>query len=107
MWITLTIQQFSDVIRINLSSPVVLVWQIVDSTFMIFFLFIFVYTIRMKWDRPPLIILLIGVIWFSIIQTFILLYEVVNLPETGLVLFVKMRKYVDFHSPDVGVGLIT
>ncbi len=107
MWLTLIIQQFADVIRINLSSPIVLVQQYADSGFMLFFFFIFIYAMRMKWDHPPRILWYFGVLWFFVGLFLITFFEVVDLPERGIVFFVEMRKYVDFSPPDVGVGFIT
>ena len=101
LWLTLIIQQSADVIRINLSSPVVLVQQYADIGFMLFFFLIFIYAMRMM-DHPPRILWYIGVLWFSAVLFLIPFFEIINLPERGTVFFVELRKYVDFSPADVG-----
>ncbi|UCG04098.1 MAG: hypothetical protein JSW11_08940 [Candidatus Heimdallarchaeota archaeon] len=45
----------------------ILVNQIVTSSYIIVYLFVFIHALRVKHDTPPRLLLYIGVIWYSIL----------------------------------------
>ena len=81
----------------------ILVNQIVTSSYIVVYLFVFIHAVRVKYDRPPRLLLYIGLIWYTILQIMILFYKVVNLPETINFLFITMYNVDAF---DIGVALL-
>ncbi|MHA2248369.1 MAG: hypothetical protein ACXADY_25705 [Candidatus Hodarchaeales archaeon] len=106
MWLFGLTLQFGKVAQ-KIAPTTIIIQQISDSCNIIFWFLVFLYAIRMKWEYPPRSLWYFGIIWFSFMQLTILMYEVVQLPNSGVVLFIEMRKFLDFIPYDIGIGLIT
>ena len=106
MWLFGLTLQFGKVAQ-KIAPTTIIVQQISDSCNILFFFLVFLYAVRMKWEHPPRVLWYSGIIWFSFMQLIILMYEVVQLPDSGFLLFFEMQKFVDFIPQDRGIGLIT
>ncbi|MHA2365186.1 MAG: hypothetical protein ACXAC7_14600 [Candidatus Hodarchaeales archaeon] len=89
----------------DITAPSVLVSQINDTAYNIFTFLLFIYVLRVKWQKFPKGLLYLGVCWFAIIQFLILFYELVPLPDNAMVLFWNMRKTPP--AKDIGAAVIT
>ncbi len=81
----------------------VLVNQIVTSSYIIVYLFLFIHAVRVKYEKPPRLLLYIGLVWYAILQIMIFFYGVVELPEKINFLFITMNNVDAF---DVGVAIL-
>ncbi len=103
VFIFVSINQFSSYIMIEYPRNVILN-QIVTSSYILVYLFIYFHAIRLNHEKSPKLLWLLGFIPYMILQILIMFYKTDGLPKTAN-LFVFTMHNVD--SYEVGVGFKT
>jgi hypothetical protein len=80
-----------------------IIQQIIHSLLNTINFVFFIYAVRVKWMKPPKIILYFGIICYLILQLVIFSFELMYLPEQSFVIFTKMQST---EEPGLGAGYI-
>ena len=85
------ISQAIIVIIIDSFPDTLVLFQINDILYPTFIALFLLHGARLRWDRTPLIIKIVGGVWYGLLVSAVLFYKMVELPNEGQVLFFHLK----------------
>lgn len=84
---------------LNTGHTDLIIYQLNDFLYPTFILMFLIHGFRLKWKRPPNVLLIISAIWYALLIVCIFFYKLDTLPNHGKVMFMNMK---NTSTRDVG-----
>ncbi|MHA2501908.1 MAG: hypothetical protein ACXAE3_03480 [Candidatus Kariarchaeaceae archaeon] len=87
----ISLAQVFVIVLLEIRPQTLILFQINDFLYSLFIIMFLIHAMRIKWDRPPRMLLWGSVIWYLVVTIPIFFYQFVELPEEGWVGFLFLR----------------